>query len=119
MGNFTTWLYTLLKGVYIGSDEFGNKYYQSKLADRVFDRRSRWVVYRGLAEPTKVPPQWYGWLHYQTDEIPLSNNKRYTWEEQHMPNMTGTKYAYYPKGHVQAGACRDKATGDYQPWRPE
>jgi len=35
-----------------------------------------------------------------------------------VPNLTGTAEAYRPPGHVLAGGQRDKATGDYEPWKP-
>lgn len=119
MTSISTRIYTFFNGVYMGSDEYGQKYYQSKKTNRGFGRKHRWVIYNGLVEPTKIPPQWYCWLHYQSDEIPLNNNKRYPWEKSCIPNLSGTKYAYYPKGHILSGAKRDSATGDYEPWRPE
>jgi NADH:ubiquinone oxidoreductase subunit len=117
MCNFATWLYTKLNGEYVGSDDFGNRYYQSKKESRQFGRKNRWVIYKGLDEPSKVPPEWFVWLHYQTDEV-LSNNKKYSWEKLHQPNLTGTKFAYYPKGHALSNMKRDKATGDYESWHP-
>lgn len=119
MFDFATWLYTKLHGALIGSDEFGNKYYQHKKAADEFGRSRRWVIYKGLKEATKVPAQWFGWLHYQVDSPPLTNNKKYSWEKNHVPNLTGTQYAYLPKGHPLKNSPREKATGDYMPWRHE
>ena len=36
-----------------------------------------------------------------------------------VPNLTGTKAAYRPPGHILKGGQRDKATGDYEAWTPE
>ena len=30
----------------------------------------RWVVYKDLAEASKVPPEWHGWLHNTVDTLP-------------------------------------------------
>lgn len=113
-----TLLHTLFKGKFVGEDEFGNKYYELRRAPKK-GRRTRWVVYKGMAEASKVPAQWHGWLHY-THEAPLSAEeaKRWPWQKSHLPNLTGTKYAYVPPGHVLRGNARDRAISDYEPWRP-
>ena len=41
------------------------------------------------------------------------------WEKPHVPNMTGTPYAYRPKGSLYAEGKRPKATGDYEAWTPD
>jgi len=33
--------------------------------------------------------------------------------------MTGTPYAYRPKGSLYASGQRPKATGDYEAWTPD
>jgi NADH:ubiquinone oxidoreductase subunit len=118
MSKFSTWIFSMLCGSYAGKDEFGNAYYESKKANRGFGRKHRWVLYKGIPEATKIPPQWFSWLHYQVDLPPASNSKKYNWEKSHRPNLTGTSQAYYPNGHILAGGKRDKATGDYESWRP-
>lgn len=40
------------------------------------------------------------------------------WQKEHVPNMTGTPYAYRPKGSIMGQGARPAATGDYQPWSP-
>jgi len=44
--------------------------------------------------------------------------KRWDWQTDHVPNMTGTAGAFRPPGHVLKGGARDAATGDYEPWQP-
>src|SRR3954452_1493686 len=56
----TTWLY----GTLVGTDAFGNRYYQNK------DGSRRWVVYNGTVEASRVPPDWHGWLHFTFRESP-------------------------------------------------
>jgi NADH:ubiquinone oxidoreductase subunit len=106
----TTWL----TGEPVGSDKYGNRYYQSK------DGKRRWVVYHGTVEASRVPPDWHGWLHHTFKEPPtLAPFKAQAWEAEHQPNLTGTDGAYRPDGSLARTGERPPATGDYQPWKPE
>lgn len=118
MATIGTRLFTWLNGSLVGEDEFGNTYYELRKAPKT-GRRNRWVIYKGLPEASKVPAAWHGWLHY-THEKPIANEqaKRYPWQKMHLPNLTGTKYAYLPSGHVAKGGKRARAVSDYEPWRP-
>src|SRR3546814_186875 len=60
------------RGVFIGQDELGNRYFEAKDASDSYDvgRKRRWVIYTGYAEASKVSPDWHGWLHYTFDEPP-------------------------------------------------
>ena len=114
-----TLLYTWMNGRQVGLDSFGNSYYEHKSRARLDGRLKRWVVYSGMVEASKVPPEWHGWLHYSVDKIPSeSEETRYEWQKNHLPNLTGTRYAYRPPGHILSGGKRDPATGDYEPWTP-
>ena len=115
-------LFTIAKrGVFVGEDEFGNRYYEAKDNKDSYDQRKRrWVTYKGYAEPTKIPPDWHGWMHYTFDEPPtLAPLKRRSWEKPHLPNLTGTINAWRPKGSIARGGERASASGDYQPWTPD
>lgn len=113
-----TTLYTLLRGKCVGEDMFGNRYYTQRRA-RSGVRAKRWVMYRGMPEASKVPPLWHAWLHYMVDELPGDLGiPHYDWQKDHLPNLTGTKLAYRPPGHLAAGGARDASTSDYQPWTP-
>jgi NADH:ubiquinone oxidoreductase subunit len=82
--------------------------------------KKRWVIYKGLVEPTKVPPIWHGWLHYTTDDLPLEKTAvQYAWNKEPQPNLTGTPLAYVPAGHVNRGAERAASVADYQAWKPK
>lgn len=112
-------LLTLLSGKKAGTDSLGNIYYTGK-ARRGYKRERRWVIYNGIAEASRVPPEWHGWLHHQTDELPAENNPlRRSWQLPPQQNLTGTANAYVPPGHATRGTHRDTATGDYQAWTPE
>ena len=114
-------LFTIAKrGALVGTDAFGNRYYQSRDNVSYDGRKRRWVVYNGYAEASKVPPEWHGWLHYTLDEPPTEVQlPRKAWETDYTPNLTGTPMAWRPQGSLAAEARRPAATGDYQAWTPE
>lgn len=109
----TRW-YTLRKGELVGEDEFGNRYYRERKGTK------RWVIYQDLAEASKVPPDWHGWLHYTVDEPPVDEDyKPREWQKEHTPNMTGSPQAYRPGGSTLVPGGRPSATGDYDAWTPD
>lgn len=114
MADFVTNILTKLFFKKIGNDEYGNKYFISKKKNsRGFYTRR--VIYKGFSEPSKVPPMWNAWLRYNTDEPP--KNSHYFWQKPHLPNLTGTKYAYSPRGIK--GEKLEKYSGQYNAWTPE
>jgi NADH:ubiquinone oxidoreductase subunit len=109
-----TRLFTARKGQPVGEDEQGNKYYQTA------DGKRRWVIYNGVAEASRVSPDWHGWMHHTFDEIPSQAPlPRKAWEKEHKPNLTGTGGAYRPPGSVLTATSRPRVAGDYEAWRPE
>jgi NADH:ubiquinone oxidoreductase subunit len=109
----------MMKGRYVGTDQFGNKYYSGK-ARKGYTHERRWVKYKsGNVEATEVPPEFHGWLHHQTDIFPKDNSGyRKAWIKPYEPNLTGTTSKYVPDGHPLSGKTRKKATGDYEAWTP-
>ena len=108
------------RGELIGTDELGNRYYQSRDNVSYDGRKRRWVVYEGYADASKVTPDWHGWLHYTFDEPPTEAPlPRRRWELDHRPNMTGTPLAWHPQGSLLEEGVRPAATGDYEAWKPE
>jgi len=112
-----TRLFTLFRGRKVGTDEFGNVYYEQRRTPKG-ERQRRWVLYRGVAEPSKVPPHWHGWLHH-TLPAPLPAIKQYRWQKEHLPNLTGTQGRHLPAGHIEKTGARAKSSADYQPWTPQ
>ena len=107
-----TRLFTSRKGQKVGEDDQGNVFYETA------DGKRRWVIYKGYADPSTVPPEWHGWLHHTWDEIPSEEtvpNK--PWEKPHLPNLTGTAQAYAPKGSIRRPDPAPRA--DYEAWSPE
>jgi len=113
---FLSNLFIKLTSDFKGEDAFGNKYYESKRVNRSFNRKARYIVFSGEVEQSKTPANWFNWLHYQCDNIPQNNNKKYSWERKHQPNLSGTKHAYYPDGHTLGDKQNIKKT--YTSWSP-
>jgi NADH:ubiquinone oxidoreductase subunit len=112
--SFFTWCH----GKLVGTDQAGNRYFKErrKPAGR---RERRWVLFNGEADASKVPPEWYGWLHHTADEpLPVESPFHKPWVQPHQPNLTGTAQAYRPPGHPLAGGQRPRASADYEPWTP-
>ena len=80
----------------------------------------RWVIYNGVPEASRVPPEWHLWLHKTSDLTPDQQPiPPRIWEKPWSPNPTGTAAAHLPSGALPAGGHRAKATGDYRAWTPE
>lgn len=107
-----TQLHTWRKGERVGEDDAGNVFYQSDAGKR------RWVIFNGENDPSKIGPEWHGWLHYTFDEPPTKQPLAHkSWEKPHQPNMTGTELAYAPSGSIRRPEPASRA--DYEAWSPE
>jgi len=103
----------------IGQDEQGNRYFEEAKPSASDGRLRRWVVYHGIAEASRVPPDWHGWLHHTFVEPPTKAPLlRRTWEKDHMPNMTGTPLAYHPSGSLSKVQSSEQTTSGYEAWQP-
>ena len=98
------------KGEFVGSDEFGNRYYRMRGSNR------RWVAYNGAAEPSTIPPGWHGWMHGRTDEPPGDYQPR-EWQKPHQPNLTGTPRRI-GRRDPSLGRPRTPGEPDYEAWQP-
>jgi NADH:ubiquinone oxidoreductase subunit len=125
LANIFTWwngpglgtrILTRRHGTEVGRDGEGNIYYRrgSGATER------RWVIYNGIPEATRIPPDWHLWMHKTValppSEAPLTPR---VWERPWTPNATGTAAAYMPPGALEAGGKRARATGDYRAWSPD
>ena len=91
-----TRIQTFFYGKYVGKDKKGNKYYQSNSG-------KRWVIYNGEIEASKIPDEWYSWIHRINNRIEHSQDlKKYKWQKEHLPNQTGTENSYNPKKNNNA-----------------
>ena len=85
-----TKLKTIFFGKFVGKDSFGNKYYENK-------KGHRWVIYNDEIDASKIPIEWYSWMHFTPNKIEKSHElTKYHWQKPHQPNLTGTPNAYYP-----------------------
>ncbi|HSM41477.1 MAG TPA: NADH:ubiquinone oxidoreductase subunit NDUFA12 [Afifellaceae bacterium] len=108
-----TRVHTWRKGELVGEDDAGNRYYRERNGSR------RWVIYNGLAEASKIPPGWHGWIHYRTDVPPTDESYQpKDWQKPHQENLTGTAGAYFPPGSLVTPEKRPEVTGDYEAWTP-
>ena len=111
-----TWLFSRRNGNSVGIDSAGNAYFESKKPVGSFTRR--WVMYNGANDASRVPPEWFGWLHHQSDIVPANLPAPRAWVKEPVPNLTGTSAAYRPAGALERGGNRAAATGDYEAWSP-
>ena len=85
-----TKLKTIFCGKFVGTDSLGNKYYKGKSG-------KRWVIYKDEIDASKIPIEWYSWIHHTKNKIEYNHNfEKYEWQKPHQPNQTGTDKAYHP-----------------------
>ena len=109
-----TLLFSWRNGVKVGEDAMGNRYFRTR------DGKRRWVIYAGPNDASNVPPEWHGWLHATHDALPSEVLPPVrSWQDDPLPNLTGTSAAYRPAGALERGAHRAAASGDYQAWTPD
>ena len=102
---FGTFLKTLFFGKYVGSDQYGNKYYKSK-------KNERWVVYSKNIEATKITSDWYLWIHHTVDKIPDKKDIKYDWQKTHLENQTGSDNSFKPT-KIEKNSIKKK----YETWK--
>ena len=68
---FGTRIQTFFSGKFVGQDSFGNKYYENKSG-------KRWVIYKNEIDASKIPNEWYSWMHFIKNKIENSHElKKY------------------------------------------
>ncbi|WP_019516107.1 NADH:ubiquinone oxidoreductase subunit NDUFA12 [Sphingomonas sp. Mn802worker] len=113
-----TMIYGLRGKRQVGEDGLGNTYWEGGSTPQGTTRR--WVIYKGANDTSRVPPDWFSWLHHQIADVPdQSLPAPRQWQKPAVPNMTGTAYAYRPSGALEKGGHRASATGDYEAWSPD
>lgn len=114
---FGTWV-GLRGKTKVGEDSLGNVYFEGGRDPNGIPRR--WVIYKGSNDASRVPPEWFSWLHHQIDGVPdRALPPVRVWQKPAEPNLTGTTQAYRPAGALEAGGHRARATGDYEAWTPD
>ena len=106
-----TMIFTWRKGIFVGSDDRGNMFYEARDSDR------RWVIYKNNVEASQVSAEWHGWLHHTVAIAPsIKKPFRNAWEKAHLENRTGSNFAYHPLGKNRIKPVNYK---DYEAWSPE
>ena len=103
-----TFIYTLFVGKFVGADEFGNKYYSNS-------KGKRWVIYKNSVESSKIPSEWYLWIHFLTKNKPSDIPNKFPWQKKHTENLTGTKKAYKPEGSLASDSKKNMKK--YETWK--
>ena len=106
-----TRIWSYFNGVFVGQDDLGNRYYKNK------NDTKRWVIYNGIVESTYVDPEWNNWLRF-TSLIEPTKTKKYNWQKNHLPNLTGTDAAYEPDIDGNKSE-QNKNNDDYKKWSPK
>ena len=100
-----TKLKTIFFGKFVGKDSFGNKYYESK-------SKKRWVIYNDEIDASKIPVEWYSWIHFTSNKIEnIHDLKKYDWQKPHKYNQTGSESAYHPNKN------NDEIKKKYKTWK--
>uniref|UniRef100_A0A6B2FED1 NADH dehydrogenase [ubiquinone] 1 alpha subcomplex subunit 12 n=1 Tax=Bothriechis nubestris TaxID=1766655 RepID=A0A6B2FED1_9SAUR len=91
-------------GTLVGTDKYGNKYYEDK---RFFFGRHRWVIYTAEMDGkntywdldgSMIPPEWHRWIHCMTEDPPTTHppvNRKFIFQN-HKMNESGTPKQYVP-----------------------
>ena len=104
-----TYIFTWRNGIYVGSDNLGNRYFKSKKDER------RWVLYHKDCDASSISPSWHGWIHGKGKKLPISENDALVTSSNGFfyKNMTGTIDAYHPKRYTSEEIV------EYVPWKPK
>ncbi|KAI1726291.1 NADH ubiquinone oxidoreductase subunit NDUFA12 domain-containing protein [Ditylenchus destructor] len=87
-------------GTLVGTDKFGNKYYED---NSYYMPRNRYVVYPDRVwldyDGSQVPPEWHRWLHHTADKTPIEEPPvQHKWMLEHQENKSlslADKYVPY------------------------
>jgi len=92
----------LKDGTLVGTDQYGNKYYENTYYFKCADR---WVIYNDKGaywdyDASMIPAEWFGWMHHKVDQPPtVKPPVHYDWMKPHDGrgyNVSGTKDSYVP-----------------------
>lgn len=70
------------EGTLVGQDRYGNKYYENTDLPH---GQHRWIEppqyeAQQLFDASNIPPEWHGWMHSTTDQVPSEDHKLPTGE---------------------------------------
>lgn len=90
-------------GTLVGTDQFGNKYYENPY---YFVPRNRWVEFNEEKwldyNASQIPPEWHRWMTHMTEYPPtVEKPVKHGWMMEYVENKTGTSEAYMPHSTVK------------------
>jgi len=90
----------------VGTDEYGNRYYED--FEHCNKNTRRWIEFadhgKWFQQPKKIAPGWHGWLHYQYDDPPKWDNFVEPYFRPHKTWVFKTDHptdSYLNPGHLQ------------------
>ena len=117
--SYNSWFFKIYCNFFakkIGVDKYGNQYFQQKKTSQKNNfRQRRFVIYKGNVEASKIPQEWNAWLHHITNEIPDMKANKPSWIKEHIPNLTGTPFAYEYKDKKDSSKFKNV----YSIWKPK
>ncbi|KAL7421297.1 hypothetical protein Q5752_004182 [Cryptotrichosporon argae] len=86
-------------GRHVGTDQFGNRYFENVNAREEVPGRHRWIDYaQDDFNASQVPRQWASWLsHIRMDpptDDPVVKQLTPPWQAPYVENLTGTRGRY-------------------------
>ncbi|KAJ3548819.1 hypothetical protein NMY22_g1122 [Coprinellus aureogranulatus] len=86
-------------GTLVGTDQFGNRYFENRNGEEEVPGRHRWVDYaQHEYHASQVPPEWHSWIHHIRKDPPTADpivkNLTPSWQQPWVENLTGTRGAY-------------------------
>ena len=90
----------------VGRDEFGNQYFETRKARRG-QRKRRYVLYKGMLRQVRCHQTGMAGYTHGTAPPPETGYAVHDWQQEHLPNLTGTNYAYRPTGNILKGGRRN------------
>ncbi|KIW09495.1 uncharacterized protein PV09_00372 [Verruconis gallopava] len=100
-------------GTLIGTDKFGNKYFEN--LEEELPLRTRWVDYKEKEyDPSQIEPGWHAWISYMVDKPPnadpINRQGVRAWEpKEHKPVLSLSRSAYKPYSTTK---------NKYSAWQP-
>ncbi|WVO17775.1 hypothetical protein L204_105473 [Cryptococcus depauperatus] len=94
-----TYIGDVKQGRHVGTDQFGNKYFEQLDPAEEIPGRHRWVDYsQDDFNASQVPPEWHSWIHHIRKEPPqediIMKQSTPPWKAPFVENLTGTRGAY-------------------------
>ncbi|ETW84452.1 hypothetical protein HETIRDRAFT_381995 [Heterobasidion irregulare TC 32-1] len=86
-------------GIFMGKDQFGNRYFENLNGEQEVPGRHRWVDFaQHDNNATQVPAEWHAWLSHIRKEVPPEDKVMQAvsppWKAPWIENLTGTRGAY-------------------------